>query len=54
MRKDVAVLMVLWVMCIPNATFICASATPNKLDDAVYRYVFIVKYFFSKKSFQRI
>ena len=32
MRKDVAVLMVLWVMCIPYATFICASATPNKLD----------------------
>lgn len=31
-RKDVAVLMVLWVMCIPYATFICASATPNKLD----------------------
>ena len=32
MRKAVAVLMVLWVMCIPYATFICASATPNKLD----------------------
>lgn len=32
MRKDVAVLMVLWVMCISYATFICASATPNKLD----------------------
>ena len=32
MRKDVAVLMVLWVMCILYVTLICASATPNKLD----------------------
>ena len=32
LSNDVAVLMVLWVMCIPYATFICASATPNKLD----------------------